>query len=140
MKVYHLFVNFNAYESMTYRSYLYLDLYLDPMKRDLKNKKRDQIINDLIVVVRRSYLSDILGDTHIALTVMVQVTESASDAAGQLLPFTLPMVFTHPQNGPSEAHRRSPTVDQKWIHRIAGIHCESAMTFGDVYDRRGGRK
>lgn len=139
MKVYHLFVNFNAYESMTYRSYLYLDLYLDPMKRDLKNKKRDQIINDLIVV-RRSYLSDILGDTHIALTFMVQVTESASDAAGQLLPFTLPMVFTHPQNGPSEAHRRSPTVDQKWIHRIAGIHCESAMTFGDVYDRRGGRK
>ncbi len=124
---------------MTYRSYLYLDLYLDPMKRDLKNKKRDQIINDLIVV-RRSYLSDILGDTHIALTFMVQVTESASDAAGQLLPFTLPMVFTHPQNGPSEAHRRSPTVDQKWIHRIAGIHCESAMTFGDVYDRRGGRK
>ena len=139
MKVYHLFVNFNAYESMTYRSYLYLDLYLDPMKRDLKNKKRDQIINDLIVV-RRSYLSDILGDTHIALTFMVQVTESASDAAGQLLPFTLPMVFTHPQNGPREAHRRSPTVDQKWIHRIAGVHCESAMTFGDVYDRRGGRK
>lgn len=51
MKVYHLFVNFNAYESMTYRSYLYLDLYLDLMKRDLKNKKRDQIINDLMELV-----------------------------------------------------------------------------------------
>lgn len=42
---------------MTYRSYLYLDLYLDPKKRDLKNKKRDQIINDLMELVLLALLA-----------------------------------------------------------------------------------